>query len=338
MSNPGVITLADTRIGQNNFRIEDNIGEAIHIHYGNIRLDMSIDEFARLVNELKIIMTEMMDVDNFSFDRYDALFLSDVTEILLNLENISFEDIQVSELRAMVTDEFGCKRYMGLSESDIYKALHGDFEGLKRRRQTHYWNMDMYSRCTDIAASIREYGYEPDGCGTYIVVCDEGNIITDGDHRASALFAENPDAVIKIARWKTKYRYYDDENIIKYAEEYNDKLKRKMLLYFILNRDLSGKKILIKGAGTHTLEILKYLRTIDCEIVGVQDNKLRGGRWNDIPVISKSEILEKHIDVILISSYVYRSEMKKEMMTYAHTARLYDIYEEGIDKEFFREV
>lgn len=38
---------------------EDNIGEAIHLHYGNIRLDFSIDEFKRLADAVKIAEESM---------------------------------------------------------------------------------------------------------------------------------------------------------------------------------------------------------------------------------------------------------------------------------------
>ena len=49
MSNPGVIELFNFayryRSGNHSFRIEDNIGEAIHLHLDNIRLDLSVKEF-----------------------------------------------------------------------------------------------------------------------------------------------------------------------------------------------------------------------------------------------------------------------------------------------------
>ena len=35
MSNPGVVLLADGNIGNNYIKIEDNIGEAIHVHFGD---------------------------------------------------------------------------------------------------------------------------------------------------------------------------------------------------------------------------------------------------------------------------------------------------------------
>ncbi len=49
MSNPGVIILAETRTRRGeSFRIEDNIGESIHIHYKNIRMDFTVRDFLSL--------------------------------------------------------------------------------------------------------------------------------------------------------------------------------------------------------------------------------------------------------------------------------------------------
>ena len=51
MSNPGVITLNSKKIDlkkslyNERFVIEDNIGEAIHIHYRNMRFDFSIEDY-----------------------------------------------------------------------------------------------------------------------------------------------------------------------------------------------------------------------------------------------------------------------------------------------------
>ena len=51
MSNPAVITLASLN-GRNNtfkrFQIEDNIGESIHLHVDNMRIDLSVNEFFEL--------------------------------------------------------------------------------------------------------------------------------------------------------------------------------------------------------------------------------------------------------------------------------------------------
>ena len=56
MANPGVIILSTAKIPNNpklcagRLQIEDNIGEGIHIHYRNFRLDFTIRDFHRVAD------------------------------------------------------------------------------------------------------------------------------------------------------------------------------------------------------------------------------------------------------------------------------------------------
>lgn len=43
--------------------VEDNIGEAIHIHHRNIRLEMSIDDFQRLAETMEIATERVKNGD-----------------------------------------------------------------------------------------------------------------------------------------------------------------------------------------------------------------------------------------------------------------------------------
>jgi hypothetical protein len=60
MSNPGVLMLSETLINGKSFRIEDNIGEAIHIHFGDIRLDMTIREFFDFDKQITALAANMI--------------------------------------------------------------------------------------------------------------------------------------------------------------------------------------------------------------------------------------------------------------------------------------
>ena len=97
MSNPGVIKLAEATIGGENLRIEDNIGEAIHIHYGNIRIDMTIKEFVSFADKLTDIAQNMINIPGFSIKDYDANFLTDANEILCDLVSVEFMEVSVGE-------------------------------------------------------------------------------------------------------------------------------------------------------------------------------------------------------------------------------------------------
>lgn len=40
-------------------KVEDNIGESIHIHYRNVRLELSIDDFNKLAKEFSNAKKEL---------------------------------------------------------------------------------------------------------------------------------------------------------------------------------------------------------------------------------------------------------------------------------------
>ena len=55
-----VIELAHRKIGtqpvrhKRNLKIEDNVGECIHIHYRNLRLDLSINDFLAFADQVAL--------------------------------------------------------------------------------------------------------------------------------------------------------------------------------------------------------------------------------------------------------------------------------------------
>ena len=66
MSNPAVIYLAECKTKSGgSFRIEDNIGEAIHLHYENFRIDLTSDQFLSLGALINNAISEIIDVKDF---------------------------------------------------------------------------------------------------------------------------------------------------------------------------------------------------------------------------------------------------------------------------------
>jgi len=55
-----VIELAHRKIGtqpvrhKRSLKIEDNVGECIHIHYRNLRLDLSIEDFLAVADQIAV--------------------------------------------------------------------------------------------------------------------------------------------------------------------------------------------------------------------------------------------------------------------------------------------
>lgn len=345
MSNPGVVLLAESIIDGQVFKIEDNIGEAIHIHWGNSRIDLTIKEFVSLVKICKNIVEKMVDVDGFSFDLYDAIFLSQRCSELINLEKIEFSDVKISDMLMDQHDEKGFRTYVPLKEGRVSKAINGDVSELINWKQINYYGLDNISRLEDIQKKIKSNGYDPQVHGSYIVLDGTANVVIDGCHRTSVLYDEQGDVEVRVAKWFYKNEERDAQTIIRdYMDSYNDQIEKcintinnkKKLVKCLLEHELVGKRVLLKGAGVHSIELLKIIDRNVVNIVGIQDNKLMQGNWNDIPVMAKSEISKENVDVILISSYHYRQEMKEEMSCY-QKIDIYDIYDNGINNEFFSE-
>lgn len=94
-------------------------------------------------------------------------------------------------------------------------------------------------------------------------------------------------------------------------------LYKKYLMEQVVN-----KEIAIKGAGVHTKELLKILdsRVIVKYIIS-NSNKEK----MQFPILSNCESEEIDVDLILISSFKYREEMKKDLLLCSK--KVVDIYE-----------
>jgi hypothetical protein len=64
-TNLGVIILYNQEVidgpfkADHRFAIEDNIGEGIHIHYKNMRLDFTVSDFLKLSESCKVCLDKM---------------------------------------------------------------------------------------------------------------------------------------------------------------------------------------------------------------------------------------------------------------------------------------
>jgi hypothetical protein len=61
--------------------IEDNVGEAIHIHYRNMRFDFSVEEFLRLANAFYGSLKEVVENENINLDLISWEFLFEIRNI-----------------------------------------------------------------------------------------------------------------------------------------------------------------------------------------------------------------------------------------------------------------
>lgn len=191
MSNPAINILIDIIIANERLIIEDNLGEAIHIHYGNIRLSVSISKFEEIektISESAEMILDEVGLDFFSID--PTAFLWGWTDFIMGITKTEIKTIKLGDL--LSTRTYGAVFGLGgiqipasVSQSRIVKALNGDYKELEQYTQINYKQIDNIRRLNLIRQSIIDNGYPYKK--QYIIV-DQNYRIHDGDHRAGCLF------------------------------------------------------------------------------------------------------------------------------------------------------
>lgn len=122
-------------------------------------------------------------------------------------------------------------------------------------------------------------------------------------------------------------------------EEFCNLIKEKIVESL---RPIIGKKVILRGAGRHTEQLLLFMEKNDIpvSIQALVDRKNVGITWNDIPIISKEDVKKYDFDAIIISSYKHRDIMKKDFsdLPEEKIIDIYDyLYENGIfiNKPFY---
>lgn len=185
MSNPGVIILTENYLNNHgSLRIEDNIGECIHIHIGEIRIDLSIDSFFDLSSQLKSILFQMTS-EELSNHKFNYTFLEMIGDGLLDLKTITVESININKLLIQTKGFFGLPIIRNLSKSRVFKGLNGNIKELEKYHQDNYYGYTNIDRMNYIFDSVKKNGYPFNA--EYIVLFNYQNIIRDGQHRAASI-------------------------------------------------------------------------------------------------------------------------------------------------------
>lgn len=205
MSNPGVITLSTKKLTNGEeLRIEDNLGEAIHIHYEDIRLDLTVNEFRELVQTISNTICQLIDINNFNIKNYDPVFLDMFSETLTDLVAIEDDVINLEDIQIVRKGICGLPIIRGLKESHMYRALLGKSKEHDMFKQENMWNETNEERLNKILESIKKQGYPYNN--NYMIFFNEQNIIRDGQHRAACLFYLYGNQEVPIKRFKFKYK------------------------------------------------------------------------------------------------------------------------------------
>lgn len=190
MSNPAVITLAEMKHGMagfNRMQIEDNIGEAIHLHLGPFRMDLTIKEFRTLADGMRTALDATGRFAPYAVSQFDPLFLSECGPLLEHLTGITIEECYIDELQCIVylSRRFGFYKFTPVVKTPAYRFLDNHDHSFLKYEQTSYLGINNNERLSDLRNNIKQNGYP--SADNYIILFRGQNIVRDGQHRLAVL-------------------------------------------------------------------------------------------------------------------------------------------------------
>ncbi len=246
MSNPGVIKLAEKQIGNHHMWIDDNIGESIHIHYDQFRIELTLEEFKKIADSARSIICELI---GFDIRGIDERFLFNQIDDLVNVKDIQEIRVKLSELR--VFDDDGI---CDLPECDRVNALEERIDiNTKKSRTTNYYGQTNADRLKKNLHFMREHKY-PEESG-FIYIMSDRNLILDGWHRAACLYYLNGDMEVPVKSMTFETIPYYAKRVIPVAK---------------LCRDY---RIVLYGAGDNGTNYFRQLMDKNYNVVGWWDAK-----------------------------------------------------------------
>ena len=147
MSNPAVYVLGETKIKENKIRIEDNLGEAIHIHIGDFRFSLSINEFNRVVDQMELAANILLKQKGLSLNFFDKNALDwDWLHRYEEIEKIELIKIKIKNLltkgESFISPQI--QEIIPISECRQYKALCNDCSELVLRRKDIHMKINIF--------------------------------------------------------------------------------------------------------------------------------------------------------------------------------------------------
>lgn len=243
MSNPGVVYLSTKRLSNGvQFRAEDNIGEAIHLHYGDEwRIDLTVQEFLSLKRIMQDNLNNLLCDTGFDIKYFDPIFLDMFSQDLIKLNKMTFESIRLSDLKVQTINCLGLPVIRSLKKSRVYKALSGKTKELNAYKQENHRGQSNLDRVLAMKAYLDKVQYPFNN--KYIVLFNTQNIIRDGQHRAACMYYSSGDQMVQVIRltFENCFNNVSLHPWVEFLFKWNRKRVKKMI-----------KTIYIKGkAFTH---------------------------------------------------------------------------------------
>lgn len=192
MSNPGVKILSKVAFLKGTikkFQVEDNIGESIHLHIDNMRVDLSIKDFLKLSDEIDSLMQSIENVEKYELAKLDKHFYHSFSEFTHKLKNKTTRKVPINSLKCLVhnNDRFGLNSYKALPVEDCpaYLYLNKQSNDYHDYSQFNYEGSDNVNRLDEILNSIKIKGYPFQD--NRVVTFNSQPYIRDGQHRLCVL-------------------------------------------------------------------------------------------------------------------------------------------------------
>jgi hypothetical protein len=250
MSSPGVTKLAKRHIGKTRVWLDDNIGESIHIHIDEFRLDLTIEEFSLLKKDILDALELLYPIEGLDIRKINPVFLSIfLIDRLPDIEKVTIDEVMLNDIFIPKTKLFIFKKLIPLKQSKVVKALHGDTKENDRYRRSHYNNQTSTERLNLVLDSLSKYSYPYNG--KYIILYNDEMEVRDGQHRAACLLHLYGNIRIPIMRiyfrnsepsfWKLRFH-----RLVKVIRRFNVRNIAKLLLKTLRYTQFALYKILHK--------------------------------------------------------------------------------------------
>ena len=189
MSNPSVCFLSSVEIEGINFRVEDNLGESIHIHIGKLRISLSIEDYFAFSESVMKATRELFRIRGIELETLDAESLKG--EWLPYYDKIKSVRIEETELESLYMKESyiknrAIKRIIPLRESGYIKVLEGDRSDIEYYEEPGKLQPSRKQKLDFINQKILREGYPWNG---NLILVNQDGYIYDGIKRASCLYA-----------------------------------------------------------------------------------------------------------------------------------------------------
>jgi len=288
------------------------------------------DDFVQIYEDIILILNNMVGIEGFDVRTLDPIYLCERGIMFLNkIYDVKYEEVYLEDLLTRYVDEHGEFNDSGLINSHIYKKLKGiPVKG--EFIQVNLLGESDEQRISEILKSIQQNGYPHNG--SYIVLYNDELLIKDGRHRASCLLYLYGNIKIPVLKLYLKHLESDLPS--------NNTGPIIKIVRIILENNLRNRKIAIKGGGVHTVKLLKLIgHEFDIRCIVDRNKSQRFSFPYD--VIADEDLIKYDVDTVIISSYLYRHEMKENIKKLNSEYFIFDIYDYleemdlNIEREFY---